>query len=183
MHALSLFQSMSLQGFCQSNVLERTNLVRNIPCALLLFLLACLHLFHVALAKSSSAFLPLESLLPVLHTARPKLLPPHSCFPQSMVADLIVPDDVETVPTAVKAAVHIEDGEEPVKIYVRKGLYKWEGDIFLFVKYMQDIQPMSRVSLLCCWPCLAWCLHELDDDDLLCTISLPSWYEEKCDDF
>jgi hypothetical protein len=61
-------------------------------------------------------------------------------------AYIIVPDDVETVPVAVKSAAYVQGGEDPVGVFVRKGLHRWDGDIFLHEKWILDIPPMSEVT-------------------------------------
>lgn len=54
---------------------------------------------------------------------------------------LLVPDDVENVPTAVKAAAWVEEGEDPVGIFVRKGIHRWDAEIALYPRYDLDMPP------------------------------------------
>lgn len=54
---------------------------------------------------------------------------------------LLVPDDIENVPAAVKAAAWVEDGEDPVGIFVRKGIHRWDAEIAVYQRWDLDMPP------------------------------------------
>jgi hypothetical protein len=54
---------------------------------------------------------------------------------------LLVPDDVENLPAAVKAAAFVDDGDDPVGIFVRKGIHRWDAEISVYQRFDLDMPP------------------------------------------